>query len=81
MIEDDDHIEIRDAVQKLCAKFPDSYWRELDRERAYPTDFVQALNDAGYLSILMGERPDRNCDFCFSEPFSAAPRHHNNHTT
>ena len=44
MIEDDDHLEIRDAVQKLCATFPDNYWRELDRERAYPTAFVKALN-------------------------------------
>ena len=55
MIEDDDHLEIRDAVRKLCATFPDNYWRELDRERAYPTDFVKALNDAGYLSILIPE--------------------------
>jgi len=55
VIENDDHIEIRDAVQNLCAMFPDSYWRELDRERAYPTDFVQTLNDAGYLSILIPE--------------------------
>lgn len=55
MIEDDDHLEIRDAVRKLCATFPDNYWRELDRERAYPTDFVKALNDAGYLAILIPE--------------------------
>jgi alkylation response protein AidB-like acyl-CoA dehydrogenase len=55
VIEDNDHLEIRDAVQKLCARFPDNYWRELDRERAYPTDFVKALNDAGYLSILIPE--------------------------
>ncbi len=55
MIEDDDNLEIRDAVRKLCATFPDNYWRELDRERAYPTEFVKALNDAGYLSILIPE--------------------------
>ena len=55
MTEDNDHLEIRDAVQKLCAKFPDNYWRELDRERAYPTEFVKALNDAGYLAILIPE--------------------------
>jgi alkylation response protein AidB-like acyl-CoA dehydrogenase len=55
VIEDDDNLEIRDAVRKLCATFPDNYWRELDRERAYPTDFVKALNDAGYLSILIPE--------------------------
>jgi len=55
VIEDNDHIEIRDAIRKLCTNFPNSYWRELDRERAYPTDFVKALNDAGYLAILIPE--------------------------
>ena len=47
--------EIRDAVAKLCARFPGEYWRALDRERTYPTEFVQALTDAGYLSILVPE--------------------------
>jgi acyl-CoA dehydrogenase len=49
------HPEIRDAVRQLCSKFPGSYWRELDRERAYPTAFVQALTDAGYLAVLIPE--------------------------
>ena len=47
--------EIRDAVAKLCARFPGSYWRELDRRMAYPTEFVTALTEAGYLSILIPE--------------------------
>jgi acyl-CoA dehydrogenase len=47
--------EIRDAVRKLCANFPGGYWRALDRERAYPTDFVQALTRAGFLSVLIPE--------------------------
>ena len=47
--------EIRDAVAKLCERFPGEYWRALDRERTYPTEFVQALTDAGYLSILVPE--------------------------
>ena len=47
--------EIRDAVAKLCARFPGSYWRALDRDRGYPTGFVNALTDAGYLSILIPE--------------------------
>jgi hypothetical protein len=46
---------IRDSVEKLCADFPGEYWRELDRERAYPTAFVQALTDAGYLGCLIPE--------------------------
>ena len=47
--------EIRDAVAKLCAGFPGEYWRQLDRERRYPTDFVRALAQAGYLSCLIPE--------------------------
>ena len=47
--------EIREAVAKLCARFPGSYWRALDREMAYPTEFVNALTEAGWLSILIPE--------------------------
>ncbi len=50
-----DHPEIRDAVAALCAEFPGEYWRELDRARAYPSEFVSALTDAGYLSVLIPE--------------------------
>jgi acyl-CoA dehydrogenase len=47
--------EIREAVRKLCARFPGPYWRALDREREYPTAFVQALTEAGFLSVLIPE--------------------------
>jgi alkylation response protein AidB-like acyl-CoA dehydrogenase len=47
--------EIRAGVEKLCATFPMEYWRELDRERRYPTEFVTALTEAGYLSALIPE--------------------------
>ena len=49
------YIEIRDAVAKLCAQFPGEYWRNLDRDRSYPTEFVKALTDNGYLSVLIPE--------------------------
>lgn len=49
------HPEIRDAVAKLCAGFPGEYWRKLDRAQAYPTEFVTALTDAGFLSALIPE--------------------------
>ncbi len=52
---DAEHAEIREEVAKLCARFPGEYWRELDRERGYPTAFVQALTDAGYLAALIPE--------------------------
>ena len=51
----DDHTEIREAVAKLCARFPGEYWREMDRVRGYPTEFVTALTEAGYLSVLIPE--------------------------
>ncbi len=47
--------EIRDSVRKLCDGFPGEYWRELDRERAYPVEFVRALTEAGFLSVLIPE--------------------------
>lgn len=50
-----DYKEIREEVSKLCARFPGSYWRDLDRVRAYPTDFVAALTESGYLSVLIPE--------------------------
>ena len=50
-----DHAEIRDAVAKLCRDFPGEYWRALDRERAYPTAFVERLTKEGFLSVLIPE--------------------------
>ena len=47
--------EIRDSVAKLCAQFPGEYWRKLDEERAYPTDFINALSEGGFLSVLIPE--------------------------
>ena len=51
----DPHAEIREEVKKLCSRFPGEYWRELDRERGYPTAFVNALTEAGYLGALIPE--------------------------
>ena len=47
--------EVRRAVRAVCARFPGSYWRELDRERRYPTAFVQALSEGGFLGVLIPE--------------------------
>ena len=51
----DDYAEVREAVARLCAGFPGEYWRELDRENRYPTEFVQALTESGFLSVLIPE--------------------------
>ncbi len=47
--------DIRTAVRALCGKFPGEYWRNLDRARAYPAEFVQALTEAGFLAALIPE--------------------------
>jgi len=47
--------EIRDAVLKLCARFPDEYWLERDRDAAFPLDFHRAMAEAGWLGIAMAE--------------------------
>ena len=51
-----DYPEIRDSVRKVCAAFPGAYWRKLEEQLAYPTEFVQALTQAGYLSALIPEQ-------------------------
>jgi acyl-CoA dehydrogenase len=51
----DPHQEIRAGVRKLCAQFPGEYWRRLDREEAYPANFVKAITAAGYMSALIPE--------------------------
>lgn len=48
-------IDIRTQVRKICADFPGSYWRALEDEQAYPTAFVQALTESGYLAALIPE--------------------------
>jgi acyl-CoA dehydrogenase len=53
--ENDEFADIRANVGTLCGKFPGEYWRALDRERAYPTEFVAALTKAGYLASLIPE--------------------------
>jgi alkylation response protein AidB-like acyl-CoA dehydrogenase len=53
--EDPDIAQIREAVRALCADFPGEYWRAIDRDRAYPKEFVGALTQAGFLAALIPE--------------------------
>ena len=56
MFEDDQDISaIREGIKSLCEKFPDKYWREKDKSRSYPEEFVKALSDHGYLGCLIPE--------------------------
>jgi acyl-CoA dehydrogenase len=51
----EEHASIRAAVRELCKQFPGTYWREIDKENAYPSAFIRALTDAGWLSALIPE--------------------------
>jgi len=50
------HDTIRRAVADICGHFPDEYWRRIDHERAYPSEFVAGLTKAGWLAALIPER-------------------------
>ncbi|MCW5656982.1 MAG: acyl-CoA/acyl-ACP dehydrogenase [Burkholderiaceae bacterium] len=47
---------IRASVAKLCERFPDPYWLEMDAGDDYPLDFHKAFAEAGWLGIAMPER-------------------------
>ncbi|MGD0452073.1 MAG: acyl-CoA dehydrogenase family protein [Solirubrobacteraceae bacterium] len=45
---------IREAVRALCERFPGEYWRALEPD-TYPSEFVAALTDQGWLAALIPE--------------------------
>lgn len=47
--------DIRNSVRALCSQFPGEYWQEKDRKRAYPSEFVAALTEGGFLAVLIPE--------------------------
>jgi acyl-CoA dehydrogenase len=49
-------LKLRLEVRALCMRFPDPYWRDLDRRREYPEAFVRALTEAGWLAALIPAR-------------------------
>jgi acyl-CoA dehydrogenase len=52
----DEQRAIAEAVQEVCAGFPDEYWREVDARSDYPDTFVKALTEQGWLSVLIPEQ-------------------------
>ncbi|MDD9942106.1 MAG: hypothetical protein OXU20_13760 [Myxococcales bacterium] len=43
-----DQQNIRDAILKLCSKFPDDYWLARDRDGVFPHDFFREISYAGW---------------------------------
>lgn len=50
-----DYQELREAVARVCGDFPGEYWRELDAKSEYPTKFVKAMTEHGFLASLIPE--------------------------
>lgn len=50
-----DYPEIRESVAKICEKYPGEYWRKLEDDAGYPTDFVRELTETGFLGALIPE--------------------------
>ena len=53
--DNDNWEDIKNGVNAICKKFPESYWQKLDQDRLYPSEFVKALTKAGFLGILIPE--------------------------
>jgi acyl-CoA dehydrogenase len=49
----DEQRALKAGVAEICKRYPGEYWRQLDRERAYPEAFVTELTRAGYLAALI----------------------------
>lgn len=50
-----DYPELREGIQRICARYPGEYWRGLEEREAYPTEFITELTEAGYLAALIPE--------------------------
>lgn len=47
--------EVRSGIRALCQKFQEDYWRKVDASKSYPEEFIRALQEAGWLSMLIPE--------------------------
>ena len=45
--------QIRESVATICQKYGEKYWRDLDKKKEYPTDFVKEMTTSGFLNILI----------------------------
>ena len=52
---DETQLQIRDSIQRICAKYSDEYWLERDRDGKFPNDFAKDIADAGWLGIALPE--------------------------
>ena len=51
----EDYPELRESMRKICERYPGEYWRKLETEQAYPTEFITELTQGGFLASLIPE--------------------------
>src|SRR5579864_3745665 len=51
----EDYPELRESIRKICEGYPGEYWRRLESEQAYPTEFIEELTKGGFLASLIPE--------------------------
>src|SRR5579875_1941857 len=51
----EDYPELREAIRKICERYPGAYWRRLEAEQAYPSEFIKELTAGGFLAALIPE--------------------------
>src|SRR5438552_4832700 len=51
----EDYPELRQSVRRICEKYPGAYWRKLEDEQAYPSQFIAELTEGGFLASLIPE--------------------------
>ena len=52
---EEDHESIREAIRRICADFPDEYWRRCDEAHEFPWDFYTALAAGGWVGVAIPE--------------------------
>jgi acyl-CoA dehydrogenase len=52
---DEEHDDIRAAIRRVCAAFPDAYWRRCDEAHEFPWDFYNAMAAGGWVGIAIPE--------------------------
>jgi alkylation response protein AidB-like acyl-CoA dehydrogenase len=44
---------VREAIAKICSRFPESYWLDIDNTARWPSEFQGEIANAGWLGIMM----------------------------
>ncbi|KAL4803126.1 acyl-CoA dehydrogenase/oxidase [Aspergillus unguis] len=51
----ENQLTVRDAIQTICANFPNTYWQERDQQERDPKEFHAAMAKDGWLGIALPE--------------------------